>query len=85
MATVRAKMQKRADDYFRSRDVKKGIERLDRRSASGIDGSPKKGGNGGKFTWGGIRSSDLPYSQPALDKKDPNYVDRDDDEEEEAQ
>nr|ABK20932.1 unknown [Picea sitchensis] len=82
MATVKAKLQKREEDHFRARDVKKGIERLDRRSASGINGSPKKGGHGGKFTWGGFRSSDPPYSQPALDEKDPNYMDRDDEEEE---
>lgn len=77
MATVKAKLQKRTEDHFRARDVKRGIERLDRRSASGLNGSPKKGGHGGKFIWGGIRSSDLAYSQDALDEKDPNYVDRD--------
>ncbi|KAK9073743.1 hypothetical protein SSX86_006337 [Deinandra increscens subsp. villosa] len=27
--------------------------RKDRKSATGMDGSPKKGGHGGKFTWSG--------------------------------
>lgn len=27
--------------------------RKDRKSATGINGSPKKGGHGGKFTWSG--------------------------------
>ncbi|KVI01192.1 hypothetical protein Ccrd_020511 [Cynara cardunculus var. scolymus] len=27
--------------------------RKDRKSATGVNGSPKKGGHGGKFTWSG--------------------------------
>lgn len=41
----------------------------------GGSGVPKKGGGGGKFTWGDAFSE---ASTPAIDKGDPNY-DSDDD------
>lgn len=47
--------------------------RRDRKSATGMAGSPKKGGHGGKFTWSGdglYSEAELDY---ALDSKDPNY------------
>ncbi|KAE8714278.1 hypothetical protein F3Y22_tig00110198pilonHSYRG00110 [Hibiscus syriacus] len=42
----------------------------DRQSRSPIDGHPKKGGCGGKGTWGGLMDTDSSYP---LDSKDPNY------------
>ncbi|XP_039023291.1 MA3 DOMAIN-CONTAINING TRANSLATION REGULATORY FACTOR 3-like [Hibiscus syriacus] len=42
----------------------------DRQSRSPIDGRPKKGGCGGKGTWGGLMDT---YSSYPLDSKDPNY------------
>ncbi|KAE8659043.1 hypothetical protein F3Y22_tig00116965pilonHSYRG00712 [Hibiscus syriacus] len=42
----------------------------DRQSRSPIDGRPKKGGCGGKGTWGGLMDTDSSYP---LDSKDPNY------------
>ncbi|WP_411026242.1 hypothetical protein, partial [Salmonella sp. s58078] len=46
--------------------------RRDRKSNSGMIGSPKKGGHGGKFTWSGdgYSQDELGY---ALDAKDPNF------------
>ncbi|GFZ09986.1 MA3 domain-containing protein [Actinidia rufa] len=43
----------------------------DRHSQSGIDGRPKKGGSGGKGTWGGLLDTDDSH---ALDPNDPNYT-----------
>lgn len=55
--------------------------RLDRRSAKGVSGNPKKNGKGGSYTWNGpINEASLDDSPVALDKKDPNYVDEDDEE-----
>ncbi|XP_039143724.1 programmed cell death protein 4-like [Dioscorea cayenensis subsp. rotundata] len=55
--------------------------RRDRRSATGMNGEPKKGGHGGKFTWVGTQT----YSEKefingvleieAVDAKDPNFED----------
>lgn len=50
--------------------------RKDRKSSSGLTGSPKKGGHGGKFTW--IGSDHLQIGAEhgaALDSKDPNFED----------
>lgn len=50
--------------------------RKDRKSSSGMSGSPKKGGHGGKFTW--IGSDHLQIGAEngaALDSKDPNFED----------
>jgi len=58
--------------------VKHGQQRLDKRSAQGVNGQPKKSGQGGKFTWGGpLDDAALDESPAALDKNDPNYVDED--------
>eukprot|EP00187_Rhodella_violacea_P000704 CAMPEP_0174894738 /NCGR_PEP_ID=MMETSP0167-20121228/9300_1 /TAXON_ID=38298 /ORGANISM="Rhodella maculata, Strain CCMP736" /LENGTH=73 /DNA_ID=CAMNT_0016133897 /DNA_START=56 /DNA_END=277 /DNA_ORIENTATION=+ len=38
---------------------------------SGIRGEPKKGGAGGKGTWGAL--DDTEAAPAAIDKKDPNY------------
>jgi hypothetical protein len=52
--------------------------RKDRKSSSGMSGSPKKGGHGGKFTWIGHSYSDVQIEDKhvALDSKDPNFEDR---------
>ncbi|PIA64594.1 hypothetical protein AQUCO_00100224v1 [Aquilegia coerulea] len=53
--------------------------RKDRRSASGMSGSAKKGGHGGKFTWVGFSSVEtadqLEKDIVTLDSKDPNFED----------
>ncbi|KAF9617046.1 hypothetical protein IFM89_033151 [Coptis chinensis] len=57
--------------------------RKDRRSASGLSGSPKKGGHGGKFTWAGIGFSHVEIGMEKkyiLDKKDPNFEDEEEEE-----
>ncbi|CAK9228272.1 unnamed protein product [Sphagnum troendelagicum] len=77
MAEHRYTSVKRAE-YARSLGVKKGFERLDRRSASGTRGDTKKSGHGGKFTWDGPNSEEEDYdvaSPPVTDRNDPNYVD----------
>ncbi|KAL4336908.1 hypothetical protein HN51_046683 [Arachis hypogaea] len=49
-----------------------------RKSASGISGSPKKGGHGGKFTWiggQGYSHMEMEIGPVALDANDPNFDD----------
>jgi hypothetical protein len=52
-------------------------ERKDRKSATGMSGSPKKGGHGGKFTWVGDGYSrvEIGLEGEAVDAKDPNFED----------
>lgn len=48
-------------------------EKSDRKNKTGMKGGPKdakKGGKGGKYTWGGLDVQDGPA---VLDKGDPNY------------
>ncbi|KAI3443696.1 hypothetical protein Pfo_000361 [Paulownia fortunei] len=50
--------------------------RKDRKSGSGMIGSPKKGGHGGKFTWAGdgYSRAELGWAEKeAIDSKDPNF------------
>lgn len=52
--------------------------RKDRKSATGMSGSPKKGGHGGKFTWiggHGYSQVEIGHQNQALDAKDPNFED----------
>ncbi|KAK8650767.1 hypothetical protein V6N13_140393 [Hibiscus sabdariffa] len=56
----------------------KGIQRKDRQPASGIGRQPPKAGRGGKYTWEGpddMMESELSPVPAAIDEKDPNYVD----------
>ncbi|KAK8521761.1 hypothetical protein V6N13_021839 [Hibiscus sabdariffa] len=56
----------------------KGIQRKDRHPASGISRQPPKAGRGGKYTWEGpddMMESELSPVPAAIDEKDPNYVD----------
>ncbi|KMT03216.1 hypothetical protein BVRB_8g197650 [Beta vulgaris subsp. vulgaris] len=49
----------------------------DRRSCTGISGSPKKGGHGGKFTWAGdglFVDHEIP-AKSVVDVNDPNFED----------
>ncbi|PKI76212.1 hypothetical protein CRG98_003323 [Punica granatum] len=62
---------------------KKSDARKDRRSGTGMSGSPKKGGHGGKFTWSGdalFSEAEMGLQRPleAVDVKDPNFEDPDD-------
>lgn len=56
--------------------------RKDRKSGTGMNGSPKKGGHGGKFTWEGDSAHLLPetagFENGALDANDPNFEDLED-------
>ena len=65
------------DAYIHTRLVKMGIERRDRRPASGVYGNPKKEGHGGKFTWVGPANEqfDEENACAAIDEGDPNFVD----------
>ncbi|KAK4344293.1 hypothetical protein RND71_037387 [Anisodus tanguticus] len=49
--------------------------RKDRRSATGINGSPKKGGHGGKFTWAGPEGYESYWAKKevVVDANDPNF------------
>ena len=52
--------------------------RGDRKSGTGMNGSPKKGGHGGKFTWSGDGYSDAELGRihkEAVYINDPNYED----------
>ncbi|KAJ9183882.1 hypothetical protein P3X46_007682 [Hevea brasiliensis] len=51
--------------------------RKDRKSATGMSGSPKKGGHGGKFTWAGdgYSQAEIGLHGEAVDVKDPNFED----------
>ncbi|KAL5708040.1 hypothetical protein ACHQM5_018878 [Ranunculus cassubicifolius] len=51
--------------------------RKDRKSGTGMSGSPKKGGHGGKFTWAGdgLAGVEIGEKDMILDEKDPNYED----------
>lgn len=58
----------------KSSDVRK-----DRRSGTGMIGSPKKGGHGGKFTWAGdgFSPAEIGVEKQVFDVKDPNFEDPD--------
>ncbi|GMN50649.1 hypothetical protein TIFTF001_019813 [Ficus carica] len=51
--------------------------RKDRKSGTGLSGSPKKGGHGGKFTWAGdgYSRAEMGIEKEVLDSKDPNFED----------
>jgi hypothetical protein len=65
------------EDHVHQVNLKKGIERLDRRSANPNKNAVKKHGHGGKYTVDGPYH-DEDYAEPvpaAMDENDPNYVD----------
>lgn len=55
------------------------VHRKDRQSGTGVTGSPKKGGHGGKFTWSGDKHAELISDEfiVAVDCNDPNFEDLD--------
>jgi len=59
-------------------ESKKVIEK-DRHSKTGMSGLPKKGGGGGKGTWGIGGKDDLKVPPNAVDSHDPNYCSDEDD------
>lgn len=67
------------DERERSKKVRNGGLRLEKRAAKRVSGLPKKSGQGGKYTWNGpVDGASLDFPPMALDEKDPNYVDEDD-------
>ncbi|THU50199.1 hypothetical protein C4D60_Mb06t17590 [Musa balbisiana] len=65
--------------YIEKKLVDKGIQRMERHPVDGlgIGRSPPKSGHGGKFTWEGpedVVESEVDPVPPAIDEKDPNYV-----------
>ncbi|MBA0597569.1 hypothetical protein Gorai_007372 [Gossypium raimondii] len=51
--------------------------RKDRKSGTGMNGSPKKGGHGGKFTWvgDGLSPAEIGVETELVDVTDPNFED----------
>ncbi|XWS55947.1 hypothetical protein CRYUN_Cryun09bG0043700 [Craigia yunnanensis] len=63
----------------------KGVQRMDRHPASGIGigRPPPKSSHGGKYTWEGLddmAENELMPVPAAIDEKDPNYVDEEEEE-----
>lgn len=54
-------------------------QRSDKKSATGMNGSPKKKGHGGKYTWSGdgYSQAEIGFDE-AIDANDPNYEDPED-------
>ncbi|XP_031253171.1 uncharacterized protein LOC116111104 [Pistacia vera] len=66
--------------YVEKKLIDKGVQRMDRHPANGIGigRPPPKSGHGGKYTWEGpddLAESELNAAPPAIDEKDPNYLD----------
>lgn len=68
--------------YVEKKLTEKGVQRLERHPSDGLPlkHDPKKG-HGGKYTWEGP-DNELDPVPPALDEKDPNYVNEETEEEE---
>ncbi|KAG5584166.1 hypothetical protein H5410_044600 [Solanum commersonii] len=68
--------------YVEKKLTEKGVQRLERHPSDGLPlkHDPKKG-HGGKYTWEGPDNK-LDPVPPALDEKDPNYVNEETEEEE---
>ncbi|XP_041028801.1 uncharacterized protein LOC121268549 [Juglans microcarpa x Juglans regia] len=67
--------------YIEKKLMDKGVQRMDRHPVDGMGGiakPPPKSGHGGKYTWEGpsdLVEAELEEVPPAIDEKDPNYVD----------
>ncbi|KAF3614671.1 hypothetical protein FXO38_35526 [Capsicum annuum] len=75
--------------YIEKRLTEKGVQRLERHPADGLPfkHDPKKG-HGGKYTWEGPDNeavSELDPVPPALDEKDPNYEEAEEEAEDEKE
>ncbi|OMO68223.1 hypothetical protein COLO4_29832 [Corchorus olitorius] len=71
--------------YVERKLEEQGIQRMERHPANGtgIGQPPPKSGRGGKYTWEGptdMTESELSPVPPAIDEKDPNYVDEEEEE-----
>ncbi|XP_062165861.1 uncharacterized protein LOC133872378 [Alnus glutinosa] len=73
--------------YQEKKLMDKGVHRMDRHPVDGLGGigkPPPKSGHGGKFTWEGpddLVKTELLGVPPAIDEKDPNYVNEEKEEE----
>ena len=70
--------------YVEKKLVDKGVQRMERHPADGIGigRPPPKSGRGGKYTWEGpadMADNELNAAPAAIDEKDPNYVDEEED------
>lgn len=71
--------------YIEKKLENKGVLRMERHPADGLSlkRGPPKSGHGGKYTWEGPKDSvhnELEGAPPALDEKDPNFVDEEEEE-----
>ncbi|KAE8690058.1 glucomannan 4-beta-mannosyltransferase 9-like [Hibiscus syriacus] len=71
--------------YLERKLEDKGIQRRERHPADGIGigRPPPKSGHGGKYTWegpDGVAENELTAVPPAIDEKDPNYVNEEEEE-----
>ncbi|KAJ8899637.1 hypothetical protein K2173_018611 [Erythroxylum novogranatense] len=72
--------------YVEKKLMDKGVLRMDRHPVDGRGGigrPPPKSGHGGKFTWEGPEpeaENELDAVPPAIDEKDPNYIDEEEEE-----
>lgn len=71
--------------YIEKKLTDKGVQRMDRHPVNGVGirKPPPKSGHGGKYTWEGpddLIENELDEVPPAIDEKDPNYVDDDEEE-----
>ncbi|XAR69697.1 hypothetical protein NMG60_11001394 [Bertholletia excelsa] len=66
--------------YVEKKLADKGVQRMERHPADGLPYSrpPPKAGHGGKYTWEGPApeaENELDPLPPAIDERDPNFVD----------
>ncbi|GLT64366.1 hypothetical protein SLA2020_368660 [Shorea laevis] len=71
--------------YLEKKLEDKGVYRMERHPGDGrgIEQQPPKSGHGGKYTWEGpddLADNELMAAPPAIDEKDPNYVDEEEEE-----
>ncbi|MED6185112.1 hypothetical protein PIB30_053850 [Stylosanthes scabra] len=76
--------------YVEKKLADKGVQRMDRHPADGIGigRPPPKSGRGGKYTWEGpadMADNELNAAPAAIDEKDPNYVDEEEEEDAERE
>lgn len=71
--------------YIEKKLWDKGVQRMERHPVDGLGlaHGPSKSGHGGKYTWegpGDIAENELAAAPPAIDERDPNYVDEEEEE-----
>ncbi|KAF8396463.1 hypothetical protein HHK36_018086 [Tetracentron sinense] len=65
--------------YIEKKLANKGVQRMERHPVDGLSlaHGPHKSGHGGKYTWegpGDFAETELCAAPPAIDERDPNYV-----------